>query len=88
MNPVVVFSVSRTGLCVTLAVCFSQGTMPLFVRVKHRCKEPIAEMDLYLTYSNIYPCSNCLFWYKNKLLRFTEISGLVSIIVNCLIWLL
>lgn len=51
-------------LCATLAVCFSRGTMPLSVRVKHRCKESITEMDLYLTYYNIYPYSNCLFWYK------------------------
>lgn len=61
-----VVGLSELGLCVTLAESFSLGTMPLSVRVKHRCKESITEMDLYLTYYNIYPCSNCLFWYKNK----------------------
>lgn len=61
-------------LCMPPAVCFSQGTMPLSVRVKHRCKESIKEMDLYLTCYNIYPCSNCLFWYKKiKIKVFIEI---------------
>lgn len=84
MNRVVVSSVGRTGLSVRLWLCvLAGGTMPLSVRVKHWCKESITEMDLYLTYYNIYPCSNCLFWYKkiNKLkslLRFTEIPRLMS----------
>lgn len=70
MNPVVVFSVSRTGLCVTLAVCFvCQGTMPLFVRAKHRCKEPITEMNLqYILHIIIFiPALTAYFGTKNKL---------------------
>lgn len=56
--------------------------MPLSVRVKHRCKESITEMDLYLTYYIIFiPALIAYFGTKNKLkslLRFTEITCLTS----------